>query len=49
MNPEQMRFDSLERACLEPPDIDEILPYDDWWFMLEDIKYDEFMEGRLNV
>jgi len=35
---EQMRFDSLERAYLylEPPDIDEVLPYDDWWYTLED-------------
>ena len=39
---------ALERLeCLEPPDIDEVLPYEDWWYTLEDALYEEAREDEI--
>ena len=38
---DQRALERLER--LEPPDIDEILPYEDWWYALEDVCFDEMI------
>jgi len=39
---------ALERLeCLDPPDIDEVLPYEDWWYTLEDSEYESMREDSV--
>ena len=42
---DQRALERLER--LEPPDVDEILPYEDWWYTLEDLEYESMREDEI--
>lgn len=42
---DQRALERLER--LEPPDVDEILPYEDWWYTLEDMEYEQRRENEI--
>jgi|GEM_PF-1460996 len=44
---EQMRFDSLERAYLDLPDVDEVLPHDDWFGEMSDRAYEQRREDEI--
>jgi len=39
----------IEYDYLEPPDVDDILSYEDWWFSLEDIAYNARMDERIDT
>ena len=42
---DQRALERLER--LEPPDVDEILPYEDWWYTLEDMEHENMREDSV--
>lgn len=44
---DQIALARLESAYLDPPDVDEILPYEDWWYTLEDINYESMREDTI--